>query len=138
MGVTDERCGICEAGNRDLGVLIGSRSVTPSQMTDEKVRNAYARLSAWITHVRTLPNARAHVDALKLANLSGTAYVGNVLQALGNPKLEDASIVAMSRARQDEMIASALVLLISGAHIWPLGVHREATERIARSWGWSG
>src|SRR5437879_1510336 len=96
--MTVERCGICEAGNRDLGVLIGSRSLPPYQLT--KVTQAYTRLSPWVTHIRELPDAAAHVDALKLPNLSGTAYVRNVIAALSTPKLQDPSLPALRRTAQ--------------------------------------
>src|SRR5439155_11226100 len=89
-------------------------------------------------HLRDLPNALDHLAGLKLPNLSGTAYTRNVVRAVGNPKLLDDSMATFSRSKQDEVIASALVLLLSGAHIWPLGVEREVSERIAQSWGWSG
>ncbi len=136
---TQERCGICEAANRDLGILLGGRSATSAWAANENLTQAYARLGPWVTHVRVLgPNARGHVDGLKLSNLSGTAYLRNVLQAVGNPKLEDPVLLAMRRSLQDELIASALVLLVTGAHIWPVGAHRGATERIAKSWGWGG
>ena len=118
--MTDERCGICEAGNRDLGILIGSVSVIPSQITDDKVAAAYARLSPWVSHLRDMPNARAHVDALDLPNLSRTAYVQNILRAVGNPKLQDASMLTLNRAQQDEVFASALVLLVSDQRVSPL------------------
>ena len=136
--MTTERCGICEAGDRDLGILLASASVTPSQLTQQKVVAAYARLSPWVGHLRVLPNAADHLATLKLPNLSGTAYVQNVLQVVSNPRLQDVAMASLSRLQQDEVIASALVLLLSGAHVWPAGVQREVTERIARSWGWSG
>src|SRR5439155_1730283 len=82
--------------------------------------------------------AAAHVDDLKLPNLSGTAYVRNVIAALSNPRRQDASLAAMRRSVQDELIASALVLLLTDQHIWPLGAQRQQSERIALSWGWKG
>lgn|SRR2546425_7096919 len=134
----EERCGICEAANRGLGILIASASITPSGVRQMKVTAAYARLSPWVAHIRDLPNARDHLGALKLPNLSGTAYLPHLLRAVSNPRLQDDAMLALSLSQQDEVIASALVLLVNGAHIWPLGVERDVTERIARSWGWSG
>ena len=130
-----ERCGICEAADRDLGILIGSRS-SPAP---DKITNAYARLSVWVTHVRAMAGAAAtHVAGLQLANLTGTAYLANVQSALADPTLEDRWLTAMRGSVQDELFASALVLLLRSEHIWPVGAHRKQSERIARSWGWSG
>jgi hypothetical protein len=137
--MTSTRCGICEAGDRDLGILIASLSFTPSQLTNDKIAKAYARLSSWVTHIREMAGAaQAHIAALELPNLSGTAYFRNVTAALANPKLQDPVVAGMRRSQQDELIASALVLLITGTNIWPLGAHREQSERIAISWGWKG
>src|SRR2546422_10514005 len=102
--MTKERCGICEAANRDLGILLASTSVRPSQITNDKVVAAYTRLSPWVGHLRDLPNALDHVAALKLPNLSGTAYTQNVLRAVGNPRLQDDAMLPLSRSKQDEVI----------------------------------
>ena len=136
--MTQARCGICEAADYDLGTLIASQSVIPSRLTDQIVRDTYAQLRPWVGHVHVLPDPRAHVAPLRLPTLSGTAYLQNVLGALGNPDLQDASLFTMGRSVQYDVIASALVLLVSDAHVWPPGPYRDLVVRIARSWGWSG
>lgn len=136
--MTEERCGICETADRDLGILIGSLSVTPNKITHDKVVAAYTRLGPWIGHVRDLPNAAAHLEALKLSNLSGTAYLGNVVRAANDSTLMNDPMLKANPPLKNDMIAAALVLLVSGVHVWAFGGHRAVTERIARSWGWSG
>lgn len=132
-----QRCGICEAADRDLGILIGSLAVTPSQVTHDRVVAAYARLGPWVDHVlRDAPNATAHLEALKLPNLSGTAYLGNVLRAASDPTLMDDAMFNFNPSLRNHVIAAALVLLLSDVHMFAPGVHCEVTERIARSWGW--
>jgi hypothetical protein len=160
--MTSDRCPTCEFADRDLGILIASRSVTPSQLTDDKVRDAYVRLSAWVGHLRVLSsNAAGHLATLKLPTLLGTAYLRNVMEAVSNPRLQDPELAAMraallggpvahSRARrrwrawekarareprsvQDDLIASALVFLLSGARIWPVGARREHIEELAEA-----
>jgi hypothetical protein len=133
------RCGLCERADRDYGILMASVSVMPSQLTIEKQRNAWARLSEWVTHVRALPDASAHLaQQAELKNLSGTAYLEDVFEAVRTPKLQKAGLSALSRSDQDQAVAGALVLIVCGLHISPLAAEPELVERIARSWGWKG
>jgi hypothetical protein len=137
--MTGQRCGICEAADRDLGIVIGSMSVTPSQVTHDRVVAAYTRLGPWVDHVlRDASDAPAHLEELKLPNLSGTAYVGNVLRAANDPTLMDDPMFNFNPSLRAHVIAAALVLLLTGVHMFAAGAHRDVSERIARSWGWSG
>ncbi len=133
------RCAICEFADRDYGILMASVSLTPSHLIPEKQQNAWARLTAWVTHLRSLPDARAHLaQQPELRNLSGTAYIENVLGAIANPKLQAAGLAALKRSDQDQAIAAALVLIISGTPVLPVVAPAQLIERIALSWGWRG
>jgi hypothetical protein len=67
--MTAERCGICEAANRDFDILIGSASLPAHQQT--KVTQAYTRLGPWVTHLRERP------DAGRIQGLIGRREQGN-------------------------------------------------------------
>ena len=135
--MSDAPCRICADADRDFGNLIASGGSWPSGIPQTVKMAAYNSLIPWVDHVRQLSSsAQAHVDALNLPTLSGTAYVGNVLKTDRGPTLRSQPIFTSNRAAQNQVIAAALVLSVSDVHIFAPGtVQDEPAVKIAGSWG---